>query len=77
MQIVCFACNRGPNDGTALFSTAINREKPRPEDRHCAAHLPIDEVKRQLDNKAPIDADILAIFNRRIAEAAKPQMAAE
>jgi hypothetical protein len=76
MKIVCFTCGLGPRNGLALFSTAINREQLQPEDRHCAQHLPLREVQRRVEAKAPIDADIAAIFKRRLTEAAKP-MAAE
>ena len=44
--------------------------KPKPEDRFCAEHLPIAEVKRRLKNKTtpPVDADILAIFQCRLTD---------
>jgi hypothetical protein len=69
-QIVCQACGLGPVDGTALFSTQGKR--------HCAEHLPIADARRRLDNKTgpTLDRDIIAIFQRRLAEAARP-MAAE
>lgn len=69
--IVCSVCGKGPmaeDGGVALFADGSDAAgRPR---RFCAAHLPLDAVRRRLgrQDRPPLEAAISAIFQRRLAK---------